>query len=106
MLDCITAELKMTVLQMASSTFTIKTQGSIKSLTCEADDHFGVQCPKCSCVSSHSTGSNCECTILQIISVVPPTSCSLGEVSKLVENAVTLHDNTTAHSADTVENVH
>jgi hypothetical protein len=75
------AELKLTVLQMLSSTVTKKTQGLIKSVTHEADDHFGI-CGRCACVLSHSAGSDCECAILQVISALSQRYFSYGGTSR------------------------
>jgi len=47
-----------------SSTIIMKIQGLTKSDTLEADDHYGIQCPRCSCLSYHSKGCNCGCTPL------------------------------------------
>jgi len=55
---------QMTVIWMTSFTFTMQMQGLTKSvLLCVIWFH----------------GSNCECTVLQVISAVPPMSCSQGE---------------------------
>jgi hypothetical protein len=70
------------VLWLVSSIITMKMQGLTKSANHEATDHYGIQCPRCSCVSSHSTGSDCGCTVLQVISAVTPTSCTLKPASR------------------------
>jgi hypothetical protein len=59
---------------------------------------FGVQHPRCSHVSFHSTVLNCECTVSQVTSTVSPTTCR--ETS--VQNWLKMCDNAKAHSAETI----
>jgi len=58
-----------------------KTHRLAKSITHIADNHYGIQHPRCFCASSHSTESNCDCRVLQVIYEVAATSCSFGESS-------------------------
>jgi hypothetical protein len=71
-----------------------------KSIPHEADDHFGLQSPRCSCVSSCSTGSNCE----YYKSLLQNYICHAVRERhpELVENATILYGNATALSADNV----
>ena len=59
------------VLKWQSSTVTMETQGFTNSIIYEADDHFGMWHPWCSCVPSHYTASNCEYTVLQSFQQYP-----------------------------------
>jgi hypothetical protein len=61
---------------MLSSTFIMKMQVLEKLVTDKAVDHF-----TCCCLSSHSMGSHCEGTVLQVISAVPLMLCVWREVS-------------------------
>ena len=58
-----------------------KTHRLAKSITHIADNHYGIQHPRCFCASSHSTESNCEHRVLLVIYEVAATSCSFGESS-------------------------
>jgi hypothetical protein len=60
-----------------SSTFIMKMQVLEKLITYKAADHF-----TCCFVSSHSMGSHCDGTVLQVISAVPLMWCVWGEVSR------------------------
>jgi hypothetical protein len=84
------------VLQTESSTFTIKSQGSTKSVAHKTDDYFGLWHLRCSYVSSSSTGWNCE---------YGSTSTLWVQFPELIENAIILHNNATAYLADTFKNV-
>jgi len=84
------------VLQIESSTFTMKSQGWTKSVAHKTDDYFGLWHIRCSCSSSSSTGWNCE---------YGSTSTLWVHCPELIKNAIILHDNATAHLADAVKNV-
>jgi hypothetical protein len=84
------------VLQIESSTFTMKSQGWTKSVAHKTDDYFGLWHIRYSCPSSSSTGWNCE---------YGSTSTLWVQCPELIKNSIILHDNATAHLADTVKNV-
>jgi hypothetical protein len=84
------------VFQIESSSFTMKSQGWTKSVAHKTDDYFGLWHLRCSCVSSSSTGWNCEYGSASTLWVQCP---------EMIENAITLHNNATAYLADTVKNV-
>ena len=70
---------------MLSFTFIIKMQVLEKWITDKAVSHF-----TCCFVSSHSTGSHCEGTVLQVILQYYLFSVSGKKYPELVENAVVL----------------
>jgi len=52
-------------LKRHSSTVTMETRGSANSIIYEPDDQFGIWHPRCFCVPSYFTGSDCEYTVLR-----------------------------------------
>ena len=84
------------VLQIESSTFIINSQSWTKSVAHKTDDYFGLWYLRWFCVSSSSTGWNCE---------YGSTSTLWVQCAELIENAIILHNNATAYLADTVKNV-
>jgi len=96
----------MTVIQTLSLVVTTRTQCLTNSVIHETVDHFGLQHPLFPCTSSHSTQSNCKCTVLQVTFKVPPMSYSWRHQPCLngTENTFTLHSATT-HRVDIVKNI-
>lgn len=84
------------VLQIESSTFTIKSQGWTKFVAHKTDDYFGQWYLRCFCLSSISTGWNCE---------YGSTSTLWVQCPELIENPIVLHNNATAYLSNTVKNV-
>jgi hypothetical protein len=66
---------------------------------------FGIWHPRCSCVSCHSTGSDCEYTVLQPFQQYNLWCAARQKCPELAETGIILHDNALAHSAHTCKNV-
>jgi hypothetical protein len=77
-------------LKRHSSTVTMETQGSTNSIICEADDQFGIWHPRCFCMPSYFTGSDCEYTVLQSFQQYH-LCCAVRSVQNLLKMGSFLH---------------